>query len=874
MLKSLLLSLLLLSPVVCAAEDWPQWLGPQRNGISAETGSASLLLEPRKLWRASVGVGCSSVAVRQGRAYTMGHLKQTPKRGLDTVYCLDAESGTVVWKHSYDCATCISQDVLFDGPRSTPTVEGNAVYTLSAEGDLFCFDAASGKIVWSKDLTKDLPGRIPVYGYCCSPLVNGNLLILELNAPNASYVALDKVNGQVVWQASGGNVTCGSPALMRLDGLDCAVFAGGGAVVGLEAATGKELWRHRTWGHAWMGPVVSGNKVFMANASLPRGCGLSQIDNLKPKVLWQDSKKFQTLHCNAVMWDGHIYGTDNTGTDYQGTDSKKSALKCLDAKTGEVKWARERMGWGNLIVSDGKLILLRETGELVMADASPLGYDERARVQVMAGPSWTVPALANGKLYCRNKAGDVVCLQLKATGGEAVAGKDTSQEPGTQSGQVAGKPTAPGAAKPAAESRPSRDEAPAAKSAIRNPQSEIEQSHPASASAEWSRFRGPGGLGIVPFPNIPTSWNSQTGEGILWKAAIPLPGPNSPVLWCNRLFLTGANQWKREVYCFDADSGKLLWQREVKGAPGSREYVGQDEVAVILAAPTSIVDGQFLHVMFGTGDVACFDLDGQPVWSRNLGLPENSYGHAASLARWRNLLLIQLDQGTVEKAKSKLLALEADSGHTAWESMRPVPGSWSSPVVIRSAGQEQIIACGGPWVMGYEPATGTELWRVECLGGEVVPSPIQAAGLVLAGSVDGKFGARRPDGRGEVTPSHLLWAVEEDVPAICSPVSNGELVFLVNSGGLVVCCDLKDGKRLWEKDWERHFQASPCLVGDLLYLLSDPGEMFILKAGRECELMGRSALGEECQASPAFQPGRIFIRAKKHLYGIGLSDRP
>ncbi len=192
---------------------------------------------------------------------------------------------------------------------------------------------------------------------------------------------------------------------------------GGGVVVGVNAATGEEMWRHGTWGHAWMGPVVSGDKIFVANASLPRGCGMIQIAQGKPTVLWEDKRKFQTLHCNSVIWQGHIYGFDNTGTDYLGRDGQRSSLKCLQLDTGEVKWVKEKMGWGNLIVAPdriggGNLIILREAGDLIVARVSAESYQELSRNKIFDGQSWTVPAFSKGRVYCRNNSGQVVCLQL------------------------------------------------------------------------------------------------------------------------------------------------------------------------------------------------------------------------------------------------------------------------------------------------------------------------------------------------------------------------------------------------------------------------------------------------------------------------------
>jgi hypothetical protein len=162
-----------------------------------------------------------------------------------------------------------------------------------------------------------------------------------------------------------------------------------------------------------MGQVVESNLVFVANASLPRGCGLLRIEAGKPRVLWEDKgKKFQTLHSNALIYRGHLYGIDNTGTDLQGNDNRRSRLKCLALDTGEERWVREGFGWSNLILFDGKLVILRQVGELVIADASPTGYYELARHELLSGRSWTVPALANGRVFLRNNAGAMACYQL------------------------------------------------------------------------------------------------------------------------------------------------------------------------------------------------------------------------------------------------------------------------------------------------------------------------------------------------------------------------------------------------------------------------------------------------------------------------------
>jgi outer membrane protein assembly factor BamB len=511
------------------------------------------------------------------------------------------------------------------------------------------------------------------------------------------------------------------------------------------------------------------------------------------------------------------------------------------------------MGWGNLIVFDGKLIILRETGELVIAAATPESYLEHSRADVIDGRSWTVPALTDGRLYCRNNTGQVVCLQLLGAAGK--------MQPVSQAG-----PTPP-------ISHPSGTMPEGLTQIAPTKTSSADRAVTQTAPSRWPRFRGPGGLGLAPFDGVPTVWNTQTGEGIVWKTALPLAGQSSPVLWDKRIFLSGASKTKRQVYCLDTNTGKLLWQTTINTSSNSLGDQAEDTASVLLAASTPVADGRHVYALYGNGDLACLDFDGQVVWTRSFGKPDNMYGYAASLERWRNLLLVQLDQASAKDRLSKLAALDVSSGRTVWEVPRPVPSSWSSPIVINTVGAEQIITAGDPWVIAYEPATAAEIWRANCLGGEVVPSPIFANGLVLAVSVDGKFAAIRPDGKGDITQTHVAWSEEEHLPPICSPVSHDELVFLLDTGGLLACLDVRNGKLVWEHDLGTSFQASPSVVKGLLYLISDQGVAFIIKANRKYELVAANPLGEECQASPAFQPGRIYVRGKHHLFAIGQAGK-
>ena len=385
-------------------------------------------------------------------------------------------------------------------------------------------------------------------------------------------------------------------------------------------------------------------------------------------------------------------------------------------------------------------------------------------------------------------------------------------------------------------------------------------------------FRGPGGLGISAYTNVPTSWNGKTGEGILWKTAVPLGAPSSPIAWGDRIFLTRSSKKLLEVYCFDAATGKLLWQQAAAGIPGSPAERPKVMEGVEWAPSTPATDGARVYAIFSTGDVIAFDFSGKRSWARNLGTPENSYGHASSLAMWRNLLLIQYDQATPDDKKSKLIALDAATGRTVWETKRETPQTWATPIVVKTPKGEQIICSGDPFLCGYDPASGKELWRAECLGGEIAPSPVYANGVAYTANAGSYATAVRTDGTGDVTKTHVLWKAEDGLPDICSPLTNGELVWALTTGGLLTCYDAKTGKRLWEKDFETNCSSSPSLVGERVCVMSEKGTMFVVQAARTLKELGKAELGEKCRTSPAFLDGRIIIRGEKHLFCIGLKQ--
>ena len=381
------------------ADDWPTWRGPSRNGISAETGWTPWGAGgPKVAWRAEVGVGFSSFVVAKSRVFTVGYADDA-----DTVVCLDAESGKAVWKHTYPSEL---GDKFFEGGTTgTPTVDGDRVYTLSRWGDAFCLDAATGKVVWSTNVQKQHGMPVPGWGFGGAPLVYENVLVL--NAGEAG-MGLDKATGKVLWQSAKKDAGYSTPLPARFGPEPLAVLGSGQSYVAVNPLTGKEAWRVRwvtQYGVNAADPIVDGDRLFLSSG-YGKGAALFKVAPPQPpQELWK-SKVLRTQMNAAVLFDGHLYGTD-------GDTTGRAALKCVELNTGAEKWAEPGFGTGTVTLADGKLIALSAGGELSVAPATPEGFKPAARAQVLGGKCWTVPVLSDGRIYCRNWKGQIVCVDVR-----------------------------------------------------------------------------------------------------------------------------------------------------------------------------------------------------------------------------------------------------------------------------------------------------------------------------------------------------------------------------------------------------------------------------------------------------------------------------
>jgi len=378
--------------------------------------------------------------------------------------------------------------------------------------------------------------------------------------------------------------------------------------------------------------------------------------------------------------------------------------------------------------------------------------------------------------------------------------------------------------------------------------------------ANFPGFRGPGGNGVAFQKNIPVSWDGASGKNIKWKTEIPLPGYNSPIVWKDKIFLSGAKENQRAAYCFDANSGKLLWTTDLSKIQGSPAQMPKVTAETGLAAPTMTTDGHRVYVIFANGDLAALDFEGKTIWTKNLGLPKNHYGHSSSLIMYRDLLIIQYDQN----GSANVMALAGKTGDKVWGTSRNVKISWASPVVVNTGNMTELILVAEPDVISYDPATGKELWKLDCISGEVGPSVAYANGMVFSINEYSKLAAIK------LGPSATLaWENNDYLSDVPSPVAFNDFVIVVTSYGAVVCYDAASGKQQWLKELEKSVYSSPMIADGKIFIMDKQGTMHILKADKTLAVVGESALGEGSVCTPAFGDGRIYIRGNKHLFCIG-----
>lgn len=377
---------------------------------------------------------------------------------------------------------------------------------------------------------------------------------------------------------------------------------------------------------------------------------------------------------------------------------------------------------------------------------------------------------------------------------------------------------------------------------------------------QYPAFRGPFSLGVSNHKNLPVDWDGATGKNVLWKSRIPLHGYNSPVIWGDRIFLSGASTSEQLIYCFDRNDGSIIWQHAVNDVGRTENKVPRVSEDTGFAASTVAADGTYVCAIFATGDVVCLDMSGNRKWARNLGMPDNHYGHSSSLLTYQDLLLVQFDTN----AEGKVLGLDLSSGEQKWSTTRSSKISWASPILANMGDHMELILASSPLVAAYNPDSGEEIWGLECLMGEVGPSPAFDDGIVFATNEYAALVAIRPG-----SPAEILWESNDYLPEVASPVADQGMLFLGTSYGVIACYDASNGEILWEYECDDGIYASPVIAENKVYFLDMSGKMHIFSVKRTMNLIGEPELGERSVSTPAFSDGRIYLKSDDYLYCIG-----
>lgn len=381
---------IMLLAVAAAGQDWPQFLGPTRNGVY--TGAAGGAWPPAVVWKKDAGAGFAGPVVVQGRLILFHR-----SGNRETVECLDAKTGKRVWM--YDYPTGYRDDFGFDeGPRGTPAVAGGKVYTFGAEGVLHCLDFATGKKLWSVETHPKFGVKKGFFGAACSPLVEGEGIVLNIGG-SGGVVAFHKDTGQVLWTATNDDAGYSAPVAVTIGGARHLLSLTRAGLVDIDPGSGKVRfqfpWRSRSQASVnAAAPVMVGENLVLLSASYGTGAVLLEIPSRKR--LWSSDDVLSCHYATPVFRDGYLYG-------FHGRQEEGQSLRCVEAKTGKVAWNQDGFGAGTVTLAGDRLLVLRENGELVAAPAAREGFRPSGRARILSGVVRAYPAVAEGLLFARNE---------------------------------------------------------------------------------------------------------------------------------------------------------------------------------------------------------------------------------------------------------------------------------------------------------------------------------------------------------------------------------------------------------------------------------------------------------------------------------------
>jgi outer membrane protein assembly factor BamB len=389
-------------------------------------------------------------------------------------------------------------------------------------------------------------------------------------------------------------------------------------------------------------------------------------------------------------------------------------------------------------------------------------------------------------------------------------------------------------------------------------------------AGEWPCWRGPRGDGTSDDKNVPIRWSKT--ENVVWKVAIPGKGHSSPIVWGDRVFVTTCleKEQKRVLLCLDGRTGKQLWERAVLTAKLEQKH-GLNS----FASSTPATDGKHVWVTFLEDpkiQVVCYDMEGKEAWRKSPGEFHSKHGFCTCPVLYKDMVILNGDQD----GDGYLVALDKKTGKERWRTERPNnTRSYCTPIIVEAAGKKQLVLTGSKCVASYDPDNGKQHWIIDGPTEQFVASMVYLDGVffLTAGFPTYHLLAIKPDGKGDVTKSHVLWHETKGAGYVPSPVAHDKYFFNVTDGGVAGCWESKTGKRQWLQRLGRHHSASPVSAGGYLYFLDDDGVTFVVEPGSKFKVVSRNALEEECYASPAVAHGRMYIRTLHHLYCLGAGEK-
>lgn len=388
-------------------EDWPVFLGPNRDGTSGETGLLKNWPEggPPAIWVQRVGEAYSPPVAARGRLIVFHRVGDE-----EIIQCQVALTGKGLWQHKYP-TQYVDRYGYNGGPRGSPAIDGDFVYAYGAEGKLTCVELHGGKLVWQRHVNQEYDVPQGFFGAGCSPVVEGELVLINLGGPEgAGVAAFNKHTGETAWKTSNDGASYSTPIVEEIHGRLLAIFFTADGLLAVDAATGEEKYQYPFRSKIYesvnaASPVVVDNQVFLS-ATYNTGSVLLKLEPGGLKEIWKDARAMQNHWATSVYRDGFLYGMD-------GRHEMGSNFRCIEFKTGKVRWtADEGLGRASFIMADGHLIALGERGELALIEASPERYIEKARVPALRYPCWTPPILSRGLLFLRNE-NTLVCVDLR-----------------------------------------------------------------------------------------------------------------------------------------------------------------------------------------------------------------------------------------------------------------------------------------------------------------------------------------------------------------------------------------------------------------------------------------------------------------------------